>query len=451
MSIARKIAHYVTNLRFEDIPSDVLEYSKFALADYYAVSYAGINTTEARIIKDYADEFNNSHDCTVFGSNKKYSAPYAALINGMISHALDYDDVGLTAINHPSVTNAPVTIALAEQLGKSGKEALFAFTVAIEIQHKIALALMPMLTNKGWHTTSIFGTLGAATAASILYGFDEDQFVNTLGIAVSLASGVRGNFGTTTKSFHAGMAAQNGILAAKLCQKGLTSSEKVFECNDGFALAFADTNITEADIKLGEPWDAQFAGFQFKKYPVCSSSHTALDAFDILRKKYHFSYDDIEEVTAGTSEFTFRNLIFNNPVSPQQAKFSMPYGISCLAIYKQLTLEEFTEDAIFDSRVQTLMPKIKMVLDDMYKDAGILSNEPALVTVRLKDGTILKERVEYALGTIKNPLSKEQIKVKFDNCLKGYKQSDIDTFFHTIFAMEDIVSIQEFIDVLPKS
>ncbi len=449
MSISRKIAKYVLNLKYEDIPADVIDFSKFALADYFAVTYAARDTKDSAIIRDYANKMNNAQDCTIIGFKEKYSASCASLINGMLAHALDYDDVGLTALNHPTVVNAPVAFALAEKLGKSGKDALFAFTVGVEIEHKIALALMPVLTDQGWHTTSVFGTLGAATVAAILYDLDEEQFIKTLGVAVSLASGVRGNFGTFTKPFHAGMAAQNGIMAAELVLSGLTANETIFECTDGFAKAYTSTDITEDDIKLGEPWDAQFNGFQFKKYPVCSSSHCANDAMKLMYEKYSFKPEDIESIVAGVSSFAFKNLLFDNPTTPQEAKFSMPYALACIAVHGNVTLENFTLEAVNNANVRAIMPKVSMVLDGMYKDAGTLINEPAIVTVTLKDGTKYAERVEYALGTIKNPLSKEQIKVKYDSCLKGYDVAQADALFENLFNLEKVASIKDFSKTFP--
>ncbi len=450
MSISRKIVQYVLNLKYEDIPADVIEYSKFAIADYYAVTYAARDTKDAKIIIDYANKMNNAEDCSIIGFNEKYSASCASLINGMVAHALDYDDVGLTALNHPTVVNAPVAFALAEKLGKTGKDILYAFTIGVEIQHKIALALMPVLTDQGWHTTSAFGTIGAATVAAIMYDMNEEQFINTLGVAVSLASGVRGNFGSFTKPFHAGMAAQNGIMAAELVLSGLTASENIFECNDGFAKAFTSTEINEDDIKLGEPWDAQFNGFQFKKYPVCSSSHCALDAMKSLYEKHNFKHEEIESIVAGVSSFAFKNLLFDNPTTPQEAKFSMPYALACVAVCGNITLDNFTLEAVKNVDVKACMPKVKMLLDDMYKDAGTLINEPAIVTVTLKDGRKFEERVEYALGTIKNPLSKDQLKVKFDSCLKIYNASCVDNLFENIFTLETVNDIKLFSDNSPK-
>ena len=368
----------------------------------------------------------------------------------MTAHALDYDDVGLTAINHPTVTNAPVVFALGEERGRNGKEILRAFTMAVEVQHKLAGALMPELTNRGWHTTSVFGTIGAAAAASCLLDLRQEEIENALGIAASLAGGLRANFGSFTKSLHAGIAAQNGILAAQLAQTGVTASPTAFEGEDGFALAYAGRRIEEHEVKLGSPWDAQFAGFQFKKYPVCSSSHTALDAFLKLQEIYQWDAEDIESVNAGMSEFAFRNLIFSDPQTPQQAKFSMPYAIACAAVKGGVTLEDFDPEAIFDDRVRAFMPKVAMTLDEAFQNAGILSNEPAIVSVVLKDGRRLKERVDYALGTIKNPMSKERLKAKFDSCLKRQDRLAADRAFDNIFALERFENVKDFLENLPE-
>ena len=445
MSVSGKIARFIIDTSFEAIPDDVIDQSKFALADYLSVTYVGAKTDIADQVLKYVSTSELSGDCHIIGRLERSGVAGAILANGMISHILDFDDVGLTALNHPSATNAPVSLVLGQALGKSGKEVLRAFTLAVEGQHKLAAVLMPELTNRGWHTTSVIGTIGATVAASVLLGLDEQKIINALGIGASLATGIRANFGTMTKAYHAGLAAGNGYKAARMAMCGFTSSEFAFEGHDGFALAFAGKKISEESIDLGEPWDAQYAGFQFKKYPVCSSSHTAIDAFLELKKQHGFGWEEIEHVTSGVSEFAFRNLVFQNPQNALEAKFSMPYAIACSGVFGELTLENFCDDFLIDEKVRELMGKVDMVLDDAYKDQGILENEPAIVYVDLVDGRKYSCQVDYALGTIRNPLNKNQLFRKFSDCIHDRSPEDHNDLFETVFALDKVENVRELI------
>ena len=449
MSISRKIVEFVLSTSYESIPDEVLEYSRFAFVDYMAVAYAGIRTEDNRIIQSYARLSDNIGKSKVFGSGDRFSSKYASLINGTTAHALDFDDVGITALNHPTVAVAPVVFAIGEQLEKSGKEVLRAFTLSVEVLQKVASMLMPELTNRGWHTTSVFGTIGSTVAASILYGLNEKEFINALGISCSLASGLRVNFGTYTKPFHAGLSAQNGVVAVELARSGVTSSEFAFEGSDGFALAFTGLTISESDLILGEKWDAITSGFQFKKYPVCSSSHTAIDAFLILREEEKIDCDDIEKVIAGMSEFAFRNLLFDNPQTIQEAKFSMPYAIAIAALNGDVTLNDFVPGALEDERVQGMMKKVSMKLDDAFVGKGILGNEPAVVYIQLRSGRELIQRVDHAMGTNHNPLSKDRMRNKFFLCLGDQNDSVKQKSFDGIFNIDSYDNIVDLIGLIP--
>lgn len=442
MCIAEKIAQFIVNTEYTDIPEFVIEQSKFALIDYLSVSFPGADSEDARRMKSYADAENSSGTCSVFGATKKYTSEYAALINGVIAHSLDFDDVGLTAINHPSVVTAPVAFALAEEYGKSGKELLTAYAIGNEAQHQLAAMVMPDLTERGWHTTSVFGTIGAAAVASKLYGLTVAETKNALGLAATMSSGLRVNFGSGTKPYHAGMACRDGVIAAKLAKEGMNCSENVFEGTDGFAQAFTGKIIDAENLHLGQPWDAQIAGYQFKQYPVCSSSHAALNAYSSLMEEYGFTAEEVEHVRVGVSELAFHCLLYPNPQTEKQAKFSMPYAIAAIAVFGKLTLEQVTEETIKMKQIQDFMPKVEMVLDDLYQEAGILNNEPAVVHITLKDGRILERRVEYALGTIKNPMSIKDIKQKYADCTKDWDDSLREKLFGLLIGIESVKNVQ---------
>lgn len=452
MSVSSRIADFILNTKYEEIPANVKETCKMALIDYVAVTFHGSITEDTHIILDYVKSMDNCQECTVFGNKNRFSTDNAALVNAVASHSEDYDDVSLADIAHPSVVLAPVVFAMAEKNNLSGEEMLRAFILAMEVKHKLARAIMPELTDRGWHTTSVLGTIGAATAACILYGLDKDTIIHALGIAATKASGLRVNFGTYTKPYHAGMAVKNGMEAVRFAVAGITASENAIEGEDGFALAFSGRRITAEDVKLGGLWDVEDpdSGLLFKKYPVCSSSHTAVDALIILKEKYDFKPNEIDSIRAGMSEFAFRNLIFDNPQSPREAKFSMPYAMACAMVYERVPLSAFSEERIFDVDVREIMKKVVMEEDEAFKGKGILNNEPAKVTVTLKDGTILKQDVDYPLGTVRNPLTLDKEKIKFLDCLQDYDSEATEALFQQLVMIDQVESIVELIKSFPK-
>lgn len=449
MTIIEKTAKFLHETSLDDIPAEVLSTAHMALIDYMGVAYAGCRTEDCKIIKRYIGEDTGKPEATVIGTGEKVSAEYAALANGVSSHALDYDDVSLATIGHPSTVLASTVFAAAEEAGANGHETLKAFLLSMEAMHKLALAVMPDLTNRGWHTTSVFGSIGAAAAASILYKADYDTTVNALAIAASKSSGLRVNFGTYTKPYHAGMAAKNGIESVKLAIAGMNGSPDAIEGSDGFAQAFAGVKLSAEDINFGGEWDLQNPGLLFKKYPVCSSSHTAIDAFFDLKSEYAFSKDDIKYVNAGMSEFAFRNLLFNNPTSITQAKFSMPYAIACAAVHGSVKLSDFTEEAINDPMLRDFMKLVQMTEDEAFSGLGILMNEPAVLHIELNDGTKLEKRVDYPLGTAPRPLPEETAREKFYDCLGEIKTESKEALFDRLKKIEFEENIREFTNNMP--
>ena len=201
----------------------------------------------------------------------------AALANGVAGHALDYDDVSWSTIGHPTVVIAPVVFAVGQVFGVSGNDIIKSYALGVEIAHKIAGLVMPQVSANGWHTTSVFGPFGAAAASALLSGLKAESFISALAIAASTSSGLRGNFGTPTKAYHAGMAAYNGATATILASLGMNAAADVIEARDGFADVFGNQTTNVHKISFGSPWDLVKPGLVFKKYPCCSGTHPAID------------------------------------------------------------------------------------------------------------------------------------------------------------------------------
>ncbi len=221
------LAQFIGHTELKNIPHETIETAKGHIFDTMGVLCAGSKEKIAKIIKEYVQSLGCKEECTLLAQGIKTSAPYAALGDGVIAHALDFDDYESFSMAHSSVTILPAVLALGEKLHVSGRECLEAYLVGIEVISKMGRGVNPNHYEKGWHSTSTLGTLGASAASSKLLKLDPEKTKMAFGIAASMASGLRGNFGTMTKPFHAGHAARNGVESAELASLGFTADKTI--------------------------------------------------------------------------------------------------------------------------------------------------------------------------------------------------------------------------------
>ncbi len=423
-SLSEQIAYFVKNTKYENLPLELIELIKEALIDYVGVTIAGKEVKNVVDTKEYIKTRTSLKESTIFGCKEQSSVEYTAMINAMASHILDYDDVSWTTIGHPTVVVAPVAFAMAEKYNKTAKDVILAYALGVEVMHKLAQKTMPNISKKGWHTTCVYGVFGAVVAASVLKGSSFEVIINAIGIAASKASGIRSNFGTGTKSYHAGLAAFNAIEALYLATHGLSSSVKALEDTDGFIQTYADINLLEDyNLNLGINWDLLEFGLVFKQYPCCSGSHPAADLTKKLTKKYQLEESNIEKIEVGCSLLAPKELICEFPTNALEAKFSMRYAIASMIIYKNLGLEEFTNKKVKEKKVQELMKKIDISIDSEFKKLGFIGTSPTRIKIKTKNIEI--EEVNYlAKGNPEKKLSEQDIKDKFFQCTKGLENQE---------------------------
>src|SRR5437016_4357422 len=277
------VGRFVVNMTYEDIPADVIELGKKSILDGLGLALAGSRAQTGTICRQYLEDLSIcGGKAIVIGSALKTSPRFAAFVNGVSIHADDFDDTQLSAAKdrvygllvHPTVPVLPAVLALSERRKISGKELMLSYHVGVEVECKIAEAISPRHYQDGFHSTGTIGTLGAAAAAAKLRGFDLDQTLRTLGIAASEGSGLRENFGTMTKPFHAGHAAENGIFAADLAALGWTAAKQILEAQRGFFHAYGGTyEPSFIQNKLGNPWTFASPGVSIKPFPSGSLTH----------------------------------------------------------------------------------------------------------------------------------------------------------------------------------
>jgi len=319
---------------------------------------------------------------------------------------------------HPSCALVPAALGSAELADASGRAVLDAYIVGFELECRLGMIMNPRHYHaRGWHCTSSIGTLGAAAAAARILGLTPGAAAHALGIAASLACGLKENIGTMVKPLHAGIAARNGVMAARLAHQGLTASEIAIDGPQGY-LAAMDSERPPSDLAgvisdFGRRWEMLDTGISVKLYPSCAATHPPLDALLQLVQAHGFTGDDVEAIDVEVDSMTPRLLIHDRPSTGLEAKFSMPFCAAAALVFGHPTIETFAPDRINDPRVQQMLPRVTLRANPAFDAAAPLSQ--ALVTVRLRDGRELTGRADGARG-YPGRLTDAEIAAKFIGC-----------------------------------
>src|SRR5438445_7552039 len=283
--LTHTLAAQASAVTYDALPEPVRALARQCVLDYYGVALAGADDPLVQILLDELAEAGGSAQASVIGHKARLPALSAALINGAIGHALDYDDVNLAMPGHPSVAILPGLLALAEARQSSGREIIAAFVAGYETACRIGMALRPGHYNLGFHATGTVGAFGAAAACAHLLGLDTEATARALGIAGTQAAGLKSQFGTMCKPFHAGKASHNGLLAARLAARGFSSRPDLVECEQGFALTHGPDFHPEK--ALAEP----SGGFHilanlFKYHAACYLTHGPIESARQMRERH---------------------------------------------------------------------------------------------------------------------------------------------------------------------
>ena len=320
--LTRALAERAIALRYDELPAPVRELAGQCILDYLGVALAAAQDPLVQILLDEMVEAGGSPQSSIIGHSARLPMLSAALVNGSAAHALDYDDVNMAMPGHPSVAILPGLLALAELKGSSGREVVTAFVAGYETACRIGAALQPGHYNFGFHSTGTVGTFGAAAACARLLGLDAEAAATALGIAGTQAAGLKSQFGTMCKPFHAGKAAQNGLLAARLAQRGFSSRTDIVECSQGFALTHGPDFVPNAALATPA------AGFHllanlFKYHAACYFTHAPIECARRLRVEHRLTPDMIAGIALRLDTSCDRVCNIPVPVDGLQSKFSL--------------------------------------------------------------------------------------------------------------------------------
>lgn len=458
MTITEKLADYTLFLTKDTIEPAVMELGKTFFIDCLGCIIAGGQGQPSLIAIEYYQSMFGSHGTAsiIASGGVKADSYHAAMINGISSHFHDYDDVMPSMNGHPSAAVLPVVLALAEEIGATGEEALIAYITGVEICDVMSIGLNQKdhkHYQRGWHTTSTLGIFGATAAAAKLLKLTKLQLVHAFGIAASESSGLKGNFGTMTKALHAGRAAAKGIFAAKMGQLGYGSNPNIMEMVEGFAYATTGELGTEGMINRMKEGTSVFInpGLTMKPYPCCKCNHNAIDAVYNLMKKYQFKAEDVEHIDCFVMPFFIDCLKYPVATTSLEGKFSMSYNLAItLMNERRPKISDFDNAIITDSAVIDLMKRIEMKIDDSIA-GGAYANSgwDTKVKIILKDGRVLEVRVEFSRGESANPLSTEEVLEKFTDCMSAtLDMSHTEPIFEQVRQLERLESIADLMSAI---
>lgn len=356
---------------------------------------------------------------TVLATGGRVSPAAAALLNGMAGHALDYDDVTDPITGHPSVALVPALLAVAEHRRTSGQALLEAYVVGFEVACAVAAGL-PIGPHyaKGWHSTATVGVLAATAAVCRLLGVSVDVARHALGIAASMASGSRQNFGTMTKPLHPGLAGWSAVMAGRLAHNGCTADPSQLEADLGyFALYGAKPDLAAVSERLARPWALLEHGVSVKKYPCCYNTHRMADATLALAARLPSDAKGIGAVRVTVEPGGLQPLIRHRPVRGLEGKFSAEYVIAAGLIDGRLSLDTFTDVAVQRPQAQSLLRQVELA-EAAVPPLGSPSWEQAYAVLELEHGgQLLRERVDVPRGDARQPLTRGELEAKFRDCL----------------------------------
>ncbi len=424
MNVTAEIARFIATTKLQDIPADVQERAKGFILDGVGVTLAGSTEKGSRIIQAHVKELGGRPEAAILGTKLRAPARLAALANGAAGHAMDHDDTQLTTtkdstyglLTHPTIPVISAAVALGDRMGASGKAILHAYVVGVEVECRIADAINPAHYREGFHSTATMGGFGAVAAASVLLKLEEEAILRALGLVASMAGGLRENFGTMTKPFHAGRAAESGLVAADLARRGFTAATNILEAKRGFFNATArGYDPSKLMGRLGKPYFFVAPGISIKPYPSGSLSHPAQDVILDLVKKHDLKPDQIERIEVGTNSDIPNALIHSEPTTALQGKFSIPFCMAIAVLERKAGIAQFVDRKVRDPKTVELMKRVKLYVDEEMERLG-MDRARSIVKVTLRDGRVLTGRSDAARGMPEKPLGKEGLEEKFFDC-----------------------------------
>ena len=458
--LTERVADFIAATSIDEFPPEAVERAKKVLTDTFACIIAGVGSETSEPLLCYLERQGATGDRPVLGTDVRTSSELAAMVNGTFGHSLDFDDVLTMMPGHPSAI--VLSALLASTSRTSGRALIEAYVIGIEVGAKIGLGITNGHYNRGFHGTGTLGIFSAAAALSKLEGLEAPVIRTVMGIASSMASGLRRNFGTMVKPLHTGWAARNAVVAVGLARCGFTAAPDVLEAKSGFFAAYgadrSDANV--AASALGQPYAIVDPGIALKKFPCYNGSQRAMDGVLQLRQKLGFTAETLERLECRMPPGGLQVLIYPEPKTGLEAKFSLPYSLAAGVLDGGYSLESFSDAAVKRPAVQALFRKIHILEDPRCAgDDPLLATRPAgargfvEVEVHTTAGKRETIRVDAAPGHPTRELTWQEIRNKFMDCAVHGRidPSRAERAFSALVEFEACNDVNEVVELLTVS
>ncbi|WP_339179152.1 MmgE/PrpD family protein [Oceanobacillus sp. FSL W7-1293] len=440
MGLSEKLADYIIDTDYEDLPKEVVEFTKLCIIDYFSSAIAGASQYPVQKIDELVKELGGTPQASLITGGET-SVTHAALLNGAASHIMEQDDIHKASIIHAATVVIPSALAVAEWKNLSGKDVIESIVIGYEVCYRIGEAVTPSHYYY-WHNTATCGTFGAAAAAAKLLGLDKKQIIYALGSAGTQAAGLWEFIedGAMSKQLHPGKAAMNGVISALLGEKNFTGASQILEGKRGFFEAMSEeytlSNVTE---RLGEEF--KILENSFKVHASCRHTHHVMDLMIGLAKERHIRLEDVESIRVKTYQVAIDITDNPEPDTIYASKFSMQFCTALSLLKGKGSVDTFNEDALWDEAVRALMQRIEVSVDE-----DIQNHYPekwgAIAEVNLTSGERIQKEIDFPKGDPENKLSVDEILEKFRSLTTDLTENEQHVLSTNLLQLENAKSIE---------
>lgn len=448
MDATETLAAFVDETTLSDVPSDAQEKAKEAITDLVGVAIYGSHHEVGDKITAFVETDAPGDTATMFARGSA-SSTGAALANGTYGHAVDYDDTFESIVIHPTSPVFSAALAAAEDADGTGEDVLTSYLIGIEIAYRTGHSTYPSHYENGWHSTGTVGTFGATAAAASVMDLEPDEIEHAFGIAASMSSALKKNFGTMTKPLHSGHAAQMGVRSAKLASSGFTADTSIFggEIGYGNVMTIGDTyDPEELTAELGETWAVMDLGY--KPYPSGVITHAAMEAFRDIVLQNDLEPENVDEIVVSLDDAASEMLHHENPETGLEAKFSIEFCLAAVLLEDDPGIHEFTDEYVTDPETREQTAKVERDFKENLF-GGNFANYAARVSAETTDGETYTAEMKHAPGHPTNPLSEERLRAKFDECTRDVlPDSEAEAAYEAIWALDEDGSLEQLLDAV---
>jgi aconitate decarboxylase len=451
-SPTRQLAKYASELEYSELPNEVIQHTKLILLDSVGCGLYGSKLPWGKIIADYVRGMGGNKKATVWGNSFKTTAANAALANGTMVHSFELDDMHKNVGLHGGSVTISASLAVAEeQGGVTGKELITGIVAGYEVGTRVGTCMgFAGHVLRGFHPTGTVGAFAAAAAAGRILNLSEREMIHCLGIGGTQGAGLlAAQYSSMVKRMHPGRAAQSGVYAAQLAQRGFTGITNILESEYGgfcssFSLRPPDLTILTKGIAEKEFWTL---GVEFKPYACCLSCHTSIDAIESIMNENKIAKDEIEKITVHCTLLTKEHVGWQyEPGSITGAQMNLSYCLAMKVLEGNVFVDQFTEKKIKDPRaLNFIRERIEVIHDPELEKLGRERRDTIVMEVRTQKGEVFTKRLSHAKGSYLNPLSRDEVANKFEYLTRrAFDQSRTKRICDTIMSIEKLDDIRSF-------